>query len=456
MGRNASIADAIVQGKAKVGIFGLGFVGSSVAAVWLRAGARIVGVDKNPSIIESIKKKKPIGGEKDVIDAFSKAHSKNLVEGMQDAVKASKITLVKFITVPVGLNASKADLKNLKDVAASVGKGLKKGDMIVVKPTIPIGTSEETIIPILEKESRLRIERDFYYVYSPERTSVGQAVKDIEENYPAILAGAGEKSASYGKQLYSVIAKKGVIVLSSLKAAEAEKIFEGIYRDVNIALANELAKVCENLGIDFSEVREAANSQPYSHMHKTGIGVGGACIPVYPWFIIGASDKIGFVPALTKEARFLNKNMPEYGVKRALSMIDYSKGTKVAILGLSFRGGISDRRLSPAYDIVKALLKRGVKISIHDPFPQQDDNLPKGVVLTNDLGKALKGSSLVILATDHPEYKKLTEKELRKYEPKIEAVFDGRAALDPRSFSSITYHAIGRGSLKAIRKIKVA
>ncbi|MBM3897567.1 MAG: nucleotide sugar dehydrogenase [Thaumarchaeota archaeon] len=454
MGRNTSIAYAIVQGRAKIGMFGLGFVGSSVAAAWLRAGAHIVGVDKNPAIIESIRKKKPIGGEKDVIDAFSRAYSKNLVEGTQDAVKASKSTLVKFITVPVGLDGSKADLRNLKDVLTSVGRGLKKGDTVVVKPTIPIATSEETIIPILEKESRLKVERDFYYVYSPERTSVGQAVKDIEENYPAILAGAGEKSASYGKQLYNIIAKKGVKVLTSLKAAEAEKIFEGIYRDVNIALANELAMVCENLGIDFSEVREAANSQPYSHIHKTGIGVGGACIPVYPWFIIGASDKIGFVPALTKEARLLNKTMPEYSVEKALSMVDYSKGSKVAVLGLSFRGGISDRRLSPTYDIVKALLKRGVKISVHDPFPQRDDNLPAGVMLTDDLGKALKGSSLAILATDHPEYRKLTEKELRKHEPRIETVFDGRGTLNPRSFSSIAYHAIGRVSLKTLRKIK--
>jgi nucleotide sugar dehydrogenase len=212
MSRNASIADAIVQGKAKIGIFGLGFVGSSVAAVWLRAGAHVVGVDKNLAIIESIKKKKPIGGERDVINAFSKAYSKNLVEGMEDAVKASKITLVKFITVSVGLNGSKVDLRNLKDVITSVGKGLKKGDIVVIKPTIPIGASEETVIPILERESRLKVERDFYYVYSPERTSVGQAVKDIEENYPVILAGAGEKSALYGKQLYSIIARKGVMV----------------------------------------------------------------------------------------------------------------------------------------------------------------------------------------------------------------------------------------------------
>jgi len=455
MGRSVSIADAILQGKAKVGIFGLGFVGSSVAAVWLRVGAHIVGVDKNLAIIERIRKKKPIGGEKDVAEAFSKAYSKNLVEGMENAEKASKSTLVKFITVPVGLNGSKADLKNLKDVVTSVGKGLKKGDVVVVKPTIPIGTSEETVIPILERESNLKAERDFYYVYSPERTSVGQAVRDIEENYPAILAGAGEKSASYGKQLYSMIAKKGVMVLSSLKAAEAEKIFEGVYRDVNIALANELAKVCENLGIDFSEVRDAANSQPYSNIHKTGIGVGGACIPVYPWFIIGTSNKIGFVPAITKGARSLNKAMPEYSVGKALSMVDHVKGTKVTVLGLSFRGGISDRRLSPTYDIVRALLKRGLKVSVHDPSAQEDSHLPNEVLLTDDLSRSLKGSSLVILSTDHPEYRELTEKELRMYEPKIKAVFDGRAVLDSKSFPTMAYHAIGKGSLKT-RKIKIS
>jgi UDP-N-acetyl-D-mannosaminuronate dehydrogenase len=162
------------------------------------------------------------------------------------------------------------------------------------------------------------------------------------------------------------------------------------------------------------------------------------------------------VPALTKGARSLNKAMPEQCVEKALLMIDYSKSTKVAVLGLSFRGGISDRRLSPTYDIVKALLKKGIKIIIHDQFAEPDDNLPKEVLLTDDLGKALKGSRLVILATDHPEYRKLTEKELRKYEPQIEAVFDGRSVLNSGSFSSVAYHAIGRGSLKAARKIKIA
>ncbi|MBI2127123.1 MAG: nucleotide sugar dehydrogenase [Thaumarchaeota archaeon] len=330
---------------------------------------------------------------------------------------------------------------------------LKKGDMVVVKPTVPMGTSEETIIPILESASGLKVERDFYYVYSPERISVGQAVKDIEANYPTILAGAGQKSAFHGEQLYSLIAKKGVKVLTSLKAAEAEKIFEGIYRDVNIALANELAMVCESLGIDFSEVREAANSQPYSHIHKTGIGVGGACIPVYPWFVIGMSKNIGFVPELTKSARMLNQSMPEYSVDRALSMIGNSRG-RTTVLGLSFRGGIADRRLSQTYDIVKALLKRGCKVAVHDPFAGEDPNLPKEVILTNDLGKALKGSSLVILSTDHPEYRSLTEKEIKKYEPKIEALFDGRAMLNPSSFSRIRYHAIGREAVPASKKLE--
>lgn len=441
----SSIAEAIAKGEQKVGIFGLGFVGSSVAAVWLRAGAQVIGVDNNPTIVHKIKKREPIGGEKDVINAFKNAYASNQIRAAMDAVQAARETLVKFVTVPVGLQGTKVSLGNLKDVTKAIGKGLKRGDLVVVKPTIPIGTSEEVVVPTLEKESRLRVEKDFFYVYSPERTSVGQAVKDIEVNYPVILAGAGEKSAFHGQQLYSIIAKKGVKVLSSLKAAEAEKIFEGIYRDVNIALANELARVCGNLGIDFSEVRDAANSQPYSHIHKTGIGVGGGCIPVYPWFVIGQSKKIGFVPELTKLARIYNDAMPEYCVERALSMVK-GKVSRVAVLGLSFRGGISDRRLSPTYDVVKALRKRGVEVSVHDPFKGEDPELGKDVLLTSDLSKALKDSNLVILVTDHPEYRNLTEKEFIKREPKIKAVFDGRAALDPGAFARMTFYAIGRGS----------
>ena len=168
--------------------------------------------------------------------------------------------------------------------------------------------------------------------------------------------------------------------MSNIKSAETEKLFEGVYRDVNIALANELAIYSENLGIDFWEVRSAANSQPYCHIHRPGVGVGGACIPVYPQFIINSSKSLGIDSKMTKLGRIINNTMPKYCVKQALKLVRSKKCTNLTItlLGLAFRGGVTDTRLSPTYEVIKVLNNLKVKeIRVHDPLIENDDSITK-------------------------------------------------------------------------------
>lgn len=348
-----------------------------------------------------------------------------------DPIKASEDSYFKMICVPV-LSQDQdlsADLSAVSEVATMIGKGLKENDVVSLNPSVPPGTTEDVVIPIIEKQSRLKIKSDFSMIYNPERIYEGRAVEDIEENYPAILSAVGPRSKEIAYTIYSQIFKKGVLLLDSIKTAEAEKLFEGVYRDVNIALANEMAKFCEAAGIDFWQARDAANSQPYCHIHKPGIGVGGACIPVYPQFILDVAKKINVLCEVTNISRSINDGMPAYCVRQAIRLLKFSELPKstITILGLAFRGDVSDTRLSPTYSIIKELQKFGVtNINIHDPLVSDDPGLSnfQRVNLTSDLKKALRNSNLVILSTDHQAYKKLGKRFFGNI-----PVYDGRGLL---------------------------
>jgi hypothetical protein len=435
------LASKIKSGKVKIAVYGLGHVGSPIAAVWLRFGAHVIGVDKSPSVVASVKKGRTHVPEPGVNEAFSKGLKQKRFSVYDDPVKASRDSEIKMICVPVltaGQSLS-ADLGAVKQVASSIAKGMKKGDLVVLNPSVPPGTSEDAVVPILEKESGLKVERDFFMIYNPERIYEGRAIEDIEARYPAIVSGAGPASLAAGSRLFSLVFKKGVMAVSSMRTAEAEKLLEGVYRDVNIALANELALYCEKAGIDFWEAREAANSQPFCHIHKPGVGVGGACIPVYPQFVLHSADMVKVECNITRLGRNVNDSMPAYCVRQALALAASEPAQcTVAILGLAFRGGVSDTRLSPTYAVISELKKLGAKeIRVHDPMVKTDPALPSDVSLTQDLSQAVKSADVVILATDHPEYRKLSRKDLGDA-----PVYDGRGMLDGTRFAR--FASIGR------------
>ena len=442
---NSDLARKVRSGEYKIAVYGLGHVGSPLASAWLRAGAHVLGVDKSPQVLENARKGKTHVPEPGVNEAFSKGLKDKKFYVYDDLMKASQDAHFKLICVPVLLTDSfSADLTAIKQVASAIGRGLKKGDIVSLNPSVPPGTSEDVILPILEKESGLQVEGDFYMVYNPERIYEGRAIEDIEERYPAVVAGAGPKSLEIGSKLYSLLAKKGVISMSSMRAAETEKLLEGVYRDVNIALANELAKFCEKVGVNFWEAREAANSQPFCHIHKPGAGVGGACIPVYPQFILHTADIRKVECNITRLGRNVNDSMPAYCVGEAVKLIDGTGISQsiIALLGLAFRGGVSDTRMSPTYKIIEELKKLEVKeIRVHDPLVASDPSLPQDIMLTSSLLKAVQGADLVILVSDHPEYRNLTQQDLVGT-----PVYDGRGILDTSKFAEGRFASIGKPS----------
>lgn len=442
------VADKIKSGELKIAIYGLGHVGSPMASVWLRAGAHVLGVDRSMKVLENARNGKTHVPEPGVNEAFSYGIQTGHFKVYEDPVKASHDSYFKMICVPVLLeNKGSADLTAVKEVSSAIGKGLKKDDVVSLNPTVPPGTTEDIILPILEKESRLRVERDFFLIYNPERIYEGRAIEDIEDRYPAIVSGAGPKSIEIGSTLYPLIfRKKGVLIMSNIRTAETEKLLEGIYRDVNIALANELARFCEGVGVNFWEARKAANSQPYSHIHKAGAGVGGACIPVYPQFILHTADKVKIDCRITKMARDINDSMPKFCVSQAVKLLNVKRklveDSTISLLGLAFRGGVSDTRLSPTYTVIEEFRKLNAReIRIHDPLVKNDSVLPKeeNIILSSDLDTVLNNADLIMIVADHKEYQDLNPDLLSEGS----VVYDGRGMLDRKKFDSNRFAAIG-------------
>ncbi len=434
------IVDDVFAGKGMVAVYGAGYVGLSVTAVLVRHKLRTILVDIDDKKIDMIKNMQFHYIEKEVEDAIRHGIEKDMLSVTSDGVEASRASRIKIVTVPVYLDwdLKEIDYMQFENALRDIAKGLKKGDLVIIESSVPPGTTEEVAKPILEEVSGLRAEIDFLLAYSPERIYVGRAVKDIEENYPKVVAGIGPRSTDAAAKFYERIAKKGVLKLRKPRDAEFEKLVEGVYRDVNIALANELALAAMYLGVDFYIAREAANTvQPHVNIHLPGPGVGGACVPVYPYFIINKLLEKHYVPSLMLVARRVNEQMPLTIVKLVEKSVQkYSvkdkPSLKVVILGAAFRGEIDDTRLSPSHDIVALLKARGYKnIWVHDPYVRHDPILDElGAKLTNNLVEALRDADVIVVATRHKAYKNIKLSKLLSIVGKEPIILDAINYLD--------------------------
>jgi nucleotide sugar dehydrogenase len=423
--------DRVYSGEGWISVYGTGYVGLSLIAVYLRKGLKVIGVDIDEEKLERIRN----GAQHVVEEKIREAVTSGVREGRlrleTDGVRASRESLIKVVTVPVYLDwiTKEVDYSAWESALRSIGAGLKKGDLVIIESSVPPGSTANKAKPVLEESSGLKAGSDFYLAYSPERVYVGRAVEDIEERYPKIVSGINDASLSLASKFYERIAEKGVIRLSNTTTAEFEKLAEGIYRDVNIALANELAQAAMRLGVDFYEAREAANTQPYSHIHLPGPGVGGYCIPIYPYYMAHSLLDKKYVMKLTITGREINENMPRVvadlvEVYRRKTGINLKE--KTTVLGVAFRGNIDDTRLTPSHDILGLLKARGYNnITAHDPYVSHDpilDNL--NIPLTSNMEKALENSNIVIVLTRHKQYNELTTSKIIELTGKHPLIID--------------------------------
>ena len=347
-----------------------------------------------------------------------------------------------IIAVPTPVNEDHTpDLTPLEGACAIVGAELAEGTLVIIESTVNPGACETVALSILEATSGLQGGADFGFAHCPERVNPGDTTYTIA-TIPRVVGALDAESLARATKFYRNVVRSEVVEMGSIKEAEAVKMVENSFRDINIAFVNELAMSFERAGIDITNVIRGASTKPFGFMaHYPGCGVGGHCIPVDPYYLIHYGRANGFAHRFLETARTINNSMPIHTVDRLAEALAENgipiAGAKVALLGLSYKRDVGDTRESPALVIRDELLRRGARVRSYDPCA-----IESGSVRT--LADSLKGAHAALIATDHGEFSALTPWDFREYN--IAVVVDGRNCLAKEDFvrAGITYRGIGR------------
>lgn len=418
----------------KICIVGLGYIGLPTAAMFATHGHRIVGVDVNVNVVNALNQGKIII-EEPYLDIMVQAA---VTSGNLIARTTPEEADVFIISVPTPINDNKtADMSYVKAATESIVPYVREGNVVVLESTSPPGTVNNLMIPILEK-SDLKIGEQLLVAHSPERVLPGRILNELVEN-PRIIGGINRKSAEAVRDLYRTFVK-GEIFLTDATTAEMCKLMENTFRDVNIALANELALLCEKMGINAWEVIKLSNKHPRVNLHQPGPGVGGHCLAVDPWFIV---EKFPDTARIINLSRLTNDGMPEHVFSRAEHILSGIKGKKkITILGITYKPNIDDIRESPIIELIDLFEENGdYSLSIADPHVSSFKYLEK------DLYKAVSGSHLVILGVNHDNFAKVDFNRLLK-EMAAPNILDTRNFWDCGMLSDLgfNYYLLGDGS----------
>jgi len=383
----------------KVGIVGLGYVGLPLAVEFAESGCDVVGVDKDPRRLERLRR-----SESDIEDVPSErllAVAERFTAS--DSYRALAACEALIICVPTPLaNHREPDLSYLVDAATQLSRVLHEGRLVVLESTTYPGTTRERLLPILE-ESGLAAGREFNLAYSPERIDPGRTDHTVR-NTPKVVGGLTDECRRRAVELYGLICDE-VVEVSSPEVAELTKLLENIFRSVNIALVNELAQLCDRMGIDVWEVVDAAGTKPFGFMRfEPGPGMGGHCLPIDPFYLAFKAREHDFYTEFIELAGKLNQAQPHFCVEkieRALN--DVSKpvrGSRVLLLGVAYKAGVGDLREAPALKIIRRLRELGADIAYYDPHVP---DLPELGLESVDLDAELTGADAVCIVTAHPE-----------------------------------------------------
>lgn len=402
-------------------VVALGKIGLPIAAQLARTGHDVTGCDIDARVVETVNAgRAPFPGEAHLDEYLGEAVAAGRLRATTDTTAAVAAGADLVICVPPLIVDTDAtpDWRALDAVMADVGAGLQRDTVVSVETTLPVGSTRSRLAPALEAASGLRGEEDFFTVFSPERVFSGRVFADLA-TYPKLVGGLSAAGEARAVALYgSFLPDAEVRGMGSAEAAEMTKLVETTYRDVNIALANEFARHADALGLDVQQVIDAANSQPFSHVHRPGVAVGGHCIPVYPRFYL-QGDPAATLPAA---ARAANEAMPEY----AVSLLGDAGAGRVLILGVAYRGDVKETAFSGAFGVRDAIAARGGTPVAADPLYDDDELRALGF-------EPWDGTPVdaALLQADHAAYRALGPGDI----PGARVVVDGRGVLDPAPFA---------------------
>ena len=425
----------------RIAVVGAGRMGLPLACMFGKHGASVTVCDIDAALVATINAGQCPYEEPGLADLIGELHTAGRLKATTDTSRAASDSDAIVVIVPAHLTAEREiDFSILESVSADIGNGLRPGTLVIYETTVTVGGTRRSLIPILEKRSGLRAGADFHVAYSPERVKANLVLARLETT-PKIVGGLDDASRAKAVALYRDYLGAPVDDVGTIEAAEMTKLVGMLYRDVNIALANELAGFCEVAGVDFERVRSAANSDGEADLLLPGIGVGGHCTPVYPYFLTRASRRVGLTQRISEAAREINDYQPCRQLARVASVWKSLDRQKVHILGLGFRPGVKVDTLSPAYALRDDLLGRGAHVTIEDPYYTEDELRSAGFTPATAAEAAL-----VVLNTAHKEFARPDFRAWRK--AGVEALLDGRNfwSRDEAEATGLLYFGIGRSS----------
>ncbi len=429
----------------KIAVVAMGKIGLPLAVQFAEMGHDVVGVDVQQGVVDTINAAvEPFPGEAHLQEKLSALVPAGRLRATTDYADAIPGADAIVIVVPLFVDDAtwQPDFGWMESATRSFSEHLSPGTLVSYETTLPVGTTRTRWRPMIEEVSGLTEGKDFHLVFSPERVLTGRVFEDLRK-YPKLVGGLNAEGARRGVEFYERVLTfderpdlprgNGVWDLGSAEAAEMAKLAETTYRDVNIGLANQFGRFAAANGIDIFKVIEASNSQPYSHIHRPGIAVGGHCIPVYPRLYLYTDPDATIV----RTAREANMTMPAYAVGLAEGALGGLTGTRVVVLGASYRGRVKETAFSGVFPAVEGLRARGAEVLVHDPM-FTDDELARHGFAAYHLGDPVDAA---ILQADHPEYLALTPADL----PGVRAFVDGRGVIDAANWPGVTFLRLGDG-----------
>lgn len=421
----------------KIAVIGLGYVGLPLALLAEEKGFDVIGIDLSKDKLAKLQKRQPV-----IDDVTANKQLAKSKMHFTDDFSVLKDVEIAVVCVPTPVDDNKnPDLRPVKGASTSAAKHLKPGSLLVIESTINPGVCDEVIIPLIEEETDHVIGKTLYVAHCPERINPGDPKWHVG-NINRVLGADSEAALDIAYDFYDTLVDAQIKRMGSIKEAEACKVVENSFRDINIAFVNELAMSFDKLGINVNNVIDGAATKPFAFMaHYPGIGVGGHCIPVDPYYLIEYARDKGFDHKFLSLARNINESMPIYSINQLEQALIQKTGkslhgARVAVLGLSYKSNVADDRESPAYVVIKELKERGVHVTAYDPYILDKSDV-------SSLPEALAEQDAVMLVTGHSEFKALTSKDLQG----VSVLLDGRNVLTNKrsdfAESGIAYLGIG-------------
>lgn len=413
----------------KICMIGIGYVGLPTAAMFASKGHKVIGYDLNKRAVDALNKGEIIIEEPGLPELVKECVEKGNLSATTECPDDCDVYI---IAVPTPINEDKtADMSYVESAIKAIVPNLKKGNIVILESTSPPRTVEDLMLPIL-KETGLKLGEEILVAHSPERILPGRVIEELRTN-SRIVGGINEKSSLEVKKVYESIVE-GEIFITTSTTAEMCKVMENTFRDVNIALANELAKISEELGVNAFEVIKLANHHPRVNILSPGPGVGGHCIALDPWFLVEKSENA----KLIKQARLINDSMPEFVFNKIKNILGGFNGQIISLFGVTYKPNIDDIRESPVMHLLKMLEKENVTVKVCDPHAKEQ------IKNNFDIYEATQNSSLLILGVNHDEFKNMDFSKIAK-NLKDKNILDTRNFFDREEIKNngINYYLLG-------------